>query len=504
MSLQGNTISLRFRGPNRVVGNSNENNNSSSTSSTNSSSNIRQSSDADATNNSTISNPGDGNSTLRGNTITNATRSNINNTGSTPAPATAAQLNNQNQNNNQSHQHQHQHHQQQHHTNVNLNVNPTNNPLLYPGRIRFPPQLVPNLSHQLAHNRPPPLLETPHIHTPTNDDNTTNTQKEQDAQDEIDTDLEMKELECGICYDILQNPSHCGSCSARYCHSCLTRALLQTKSCPSCRKEISSPDFILLDASFFDKYNHIEKTCKYPNCNKKNSVQEIMHHDSVCEFKPMNCKYMNLPFGCEWYGPRKNLIGHYNVGCTVQKLAPLIEGMRQQQQLVNLLNARFIQERQASSQIRNQLMALESRGVSGGLLDFLHLIYACVCTPREFLTKAVVWRGFWNCQGLRCVVNNFVVLLTICLYAVKHLFKGVGYISLLLEGFGDMQGKGQDVEDVDQEQDVEDRAWGRMTMLFVEAILSISTVIIGGLFLICFVSTRTLPLRTLSIIAHAR
>ena len=75
---------------------------------------------------------------------------------------------------------------------------------------------------------------------------------------------------------------------------------------------------------------------------------------------------------------------------------------------------------------------------------------------------------------------------------------------MLVGGVGDMQGKGQDVEDVDQEQDVGDRAWGRMTMLFVEAILSISTVIIGGLFLICFVSTRTLPLRTLSIIAHAR
>jgi hypothetical protein len=59
-------------------------------------------------------------------------------------------------------------------------------------------------------------------------------------------------------------------------------------------------------------------------------------------------------------------------------------------------------------------------------------------------------------------------------------------------------------QDQDVGQDVEDRAWGRMTMLFMEAILSICTVIIGGLFLICFVSTRTLPLRTLSIIAHAR
>lgn len=195
----------------------------------------------------------------------------------------------------------------------------------------------------------------------------------------------------------------------------------------------------------------------------------------------MNCKYM--PFGCKWYGPKKNLSGHYNVGCAVHKLAPLIEGMRQQQQLVHLLNARFIQERQASSQIRNQLMALETRS-GGNLLNLLHVIYACVCTPVEFLTKAVVWRNFWNCQGLRCVVNNFVCLVPICLYAVKHLFKGVGYISLLLEGFGDMQGKGQG-----QDRDAEDRAWGRMTMLFMEAILSICTAIIGVLFLICFVST---------------
>jgi len=523
MPLQGNTISLRFRGPNpiRIVGNSNENNNSS-TSSTNSS--IRQSS-------STTSNPSNPSNARGGgariiigsnqmqmpssaapggggvaNAIANATRGNIinNNTGN-PAAAQLLQNQNQNNQNNQSQQ------QQQQRMNVNINLNPTN-PLAYPGRIRFPSQLVPNLSHQLAHNRPPPLLETPHIHTNSqtkdddddndndnDNDDTTNIQKE----DEIDH--EMKELECGICYDILQNPSHCGSCSARFCHSCLSRALQQATSCPSCRKEISSSASISLDKQFFDKFKHLYKKCKYPNCNKKCKAEEIMHHDSVCEFKPMNCKYS--PFGCKWYGARKDVNGHYSVGCEVQKLAPLIEGMRQQQQLVHLLNARFIQERQASSQIRNQLVALEMRS-GGNLFDLLYVIYTCMCTPGQFLAKAVIWRNFWNCQGVRCIVNNFICLGPICLYAVKHLFKGLGYISLLLESFGDMmqrkedQGQGHELDQ--EEEDIINRLWGRMTMLFMEATLSICTVIIGGLFLICFVSTLPIHTRTLLALSLVR
>ena len=372
--------------------------------------------------------------------------------------------------------------------NVNANANPQANgqrivinPHAYSGRVRFQHQMVPNLTHQLSSQTPQPLEEQPHISDDANPKSNSNSNNIGDTND--CDQPELKELECGICYDILQKPSYCGSCSARYCHSCFLRALQQSKSCPSCRKFISSPNDVVLDDSFFRKdiYAHISKVCKYPNCLKDCHVGTMRDHDAICEHKPMKCKY--APYGCTWYGPRKDLKGHYSVGCSVQTLAPLIEGARQQEQLVRILNTRLVQERQASSQMRNALLSLQTRD-RNNLFDMMHMIYAAMCTPGKFLTKAIIWRNFWNCRGLRSLVNNFICLVPICMYTVKHFFRGLGHFSILLDSFREMH-------DRDREHSHDGAGHGTVSTVsfhFMESMLCICTLILGLGLLLCFVS----------------
>jgi len=324
--------------------------------------------------------------------------------------------------------------------------------LTYPSRIRFNPQMIP---HQSLSLQPPQLLpslqEQPH--------NTNNSPSH-----------DIAELECGICYEIINDPSYCGSCTSRYCHHCLQRAIDQSKTCPSCRKDISIAE-IVRDDDFFTNFSNDTRSCIYPNCMQQLYPSEIRAHEENCDAKPMKCKY--APYGCQWNGPKKDLDAHYNLvapctGCSLHKLAPLIDELRQSKenhrQLVNGISARLVNERQASAHLRNQLLSLHY--VHTDLLGMMQVIYVATCTPIKFLIKALIWRNFWNCAGLRGVVNNFICLVPLSVWVLKHFFRGFGYFSKLLDG---------------PEEDV-------VHLYFMEMTLSFFTVALGGLFLACFVS----------------
>ena len=376
-----------------------------------------------------------------------------------------------------------------------------------------------------------------------------------------------KEIECGICYEIIHNPSHCGSCSARYCRSCLIRALRSQQqsqsqqqsghgsngmnggngggggNCPSCRKEMnfgdiqSDPHFFQRSQSQNNENNPKTNTkakpipiprnrpCPNVNCMEQIPPHQIRTHDAICPYKPMMCKYRS--FGCNWIGPRVNLKDHYKLGClcltggggggdgngrsgstggkgaTSNTIPILIDEIRQlkwdQERMIDVLNSRLIQERQFTTQRTQQLMVMQRGTLSHGhgsshggvdVLDFgtcCRAVYESVCHPRRFLVLAEIWANVFP-RGKREVVNNFVCLVPLGVWVLKHSLGGVKYLTKVLDwlctfsvGVGGV-GAGSDASSVK----------GADMDLFeaycLELSLSFCILLLGGLFLACFVS----------------
>jgi hypothetical protein len=411
----------------------------------------------------------------------------------------AAALNPSNQNSNQNVRQRQSHTQQQSQSQTQSQTQPR-----YRGRLRFNSHLIPlssqNILHQSAASLPP-LEEQPaptrNTNTNTNSNTNTNTNKEEEQFE--------KELECGICYEIIDIPSHCGSCAARYCQKCLRRAILQSKSCPSCRKSIPSPSDIHTDAHFFQTLtlSHPGKTrpCPHINCTLHLPPSQIRSHDATCAYKPMMCKY--TPYGCPWTGPRLNLSAHYKIGCPLHKLSPLLQELRlvksTQKHTIDALGMRLVQERQVSMSMVQQMLALQRK--QWNLWDLGCCVCQCSCQPRRFLVTALVWKNFWSGGGMRAAVNNFVCLVPIVVWVLKHSIKGVGYFTKVLDGLASYVNHGVDVNvngvedalvEVGGASDVEHDGGGDgglMEIYLLEMVLTYCTFILGGLFLACFVSS---------------
>ncbi len=357
---------------------------------------------------------------------------------------------------------------------------PQNTSYRYPGRLRFHSHMVPLLSQNVLNQSSvslPPLEEQPAPPRPN-----------QERTLSKDEERFEKELECGICYEVIDKPSHCGSCSARYCESCLTRAIEESKSCPSCRLWIPSPAEIKRDDKFFQNLSEPNRCrpCPHVNCMEKVKPSNIQSHDATCPFKPMTCKYHS--FGCTWSGPRRDLPGHYKHGCTLNKVAPLINEFREmksnQKKMIETIGLHLVQERQASMNVANQLLALHSK--QWNLFDTFRCLYECTCQSRRFLITANVWRNFWVSKEVKARMNNFVCLVPIMVWVMKHSLKGMGYLTDFFDGLSELSafgGKG----DSHENDGVGNTSAVDINLL--EMALAFCTFVLGVLFLACFVSS---------------
>ncbi len=294
----------------------------------------------------------------------------------------------------------------------------------------------------------------------------------------------IPELECAICMEYIDMPSHCGSCTARFCRQCLTRAAMQSHVCPGCRKAIPTPGDILSDAKFYEelaiKRSDLNLTTKNnggggggiscPNLNCMQKVQpcNLRRHIKECEYTHVACKYAS--FGCKWTGPRRDVKDHYKIGCHIDKVSPLVENVRQlrasHQAHASMMERRFQMERQAMIRMNHQNYLLQVKDRENWV-HMMQMIYTSMCSPKFFLQRAIVWRDFWNCLGVRAMSDNFICLLPIALWIVKHSLMGCKYLSRLF------------IPQNDQELQL---------ALWDEVIMATCTTMLGVLFFICFVS----------------
>lgn len=130
-------------------------------------------------------------------------------------------------------------------------------------------------------------------------------------------------FECVICYDTLIDPVGCGSCTSRFCRSCLHMALHQQSRCPVCRDERRT---IVPDEELKRRLSDFGIICQY--CSPETfdgtlfpiGVHRLPHAD--CPDLHVACRL--APYGCSWIGPRRN-IDH---NCAYEPITGLLEQFR--------------------------------------------------------------------------------------------------------------------------------------------------------------------------------
>jgi hypothetical protein len=240
-----------------------------------------------------------------------------------------------------------------------------------------------------------------------------------------DNDID-DDLLCSICYEMMNDPSGCGNCSARFCFSCLKRvtelAMLQQRQtpgttgppmpprCPVCRAEIAHPDDIARDPNLRQRIELLPPVpCRYQGCQARVRIHQISIHETICPHVKMNCRFHT--FGCPWSGKRLELHRHELEECHLARVSELVERYREMQMRLahlhqsvmangNTLEFQRIQRQRESNQL--------STGNIFHLIQFVHMITCC--TPR-FLVVKDAWAAFHADPKGRATVANFCILL---------------------------------------------------------------------------------------------
>ena len=138
-------------------------------------------------------------------------------------------------------------------------------------------------------------------------------------------------FDCGICFDVLDDPTTCSNCKTRFCYDCLSRVLTSSSThgsakCPTCRNTFTSND--LTRDTDFQKFMETQAGVPCPNhgCKENVPLTQLKKHEAECPHILMKCKYAS--YGCSWTGPKMHLNHHYQSQCQCEKISGLIEKYR--------------------------------------------------------------------------------------------------------------------------------------------------------------------------------
>jgi hypothetical protein len=256
---------------------------------------------------------------------------------------------------------------------------------------------------------------------------------ERRSSDEDDASEEQRRFQCAICFEYMQDPASCGSCSTRYCAPCIVRVARtpNRNKCPTCRTEIT-PEGIKRDGKLQMEIRQAARIrCACEGCDAILPLDKVQSHETQCKYVPMRCRY--APFGCGWKGRRMD-VPHHETVCDLAKVSNLVEQFRQSradhQHIIG-----HIQQRLSGTtdmmEVHHRLLArLQPHPTN--LFDLANIVYTATCTPAMLLFNRDVWRMFLSADQGRAAVCNFLYLLPSFVLIARC--AGMGYRTFLFVG----------------------------------------------------------------------
>jgi len=320
----------------------------------------------------------------------------------------------------------------------------------------------------------------------------------------VDNEL-IRQFECPICFEIIENPAGCGSCDNRFCFKCLERSKNNDQNnentpdndnntngnslplkCPCCRKKFAKG---VVDTKFQKRMaeSKLTKSCPHPNCpERKIPLCQIKYHERTCDFMPVRCKYQ--PFGCKWTGPKKDVMDHYKIGCCYNKVSGLVEEIREfkhkRDQMIVNLHAEMARDRYQLNELRNIVAQNQQRQQQQLKMWSLPLmLFEMTSYTARFYQYIAQWHPLCGSANSRATVNNILYLLPSSIWTCKIGIAGLKKIANFLNGNVNVVIQDKDFP-IASFESMQDMTQGKSFVAF-EALLAFSIVSLANIGLAC-------------------
>jgi hypothetical protein len=258
-------------------------------------------------------------------------------------------------------------------------------------------------------------------------------------------DEHLERFKCAICYDFLDQPVSCGTCSGRFCQTCLQQVLQPqlpthsnvqvTAKCPTCRASFSTG---IPDPTLVSDMAAFSVPCRYAGCTSYDGQQTMirlsmfkLHEADFCAAVRVACRY--AAYGCEWKGYRSGVEEHESSDCVLAKISGLLEQLR----VSKADHHRDMGQLQRNIASLLTVLRAMDRGVQEAVVydraNPFHLVSfvaaALLTTPRGLLCNKVPWKQMYQTADGRATVFNTLAMVPTMLLIVKIILEGVRYHS---------------------------------------------------------------------------
>ena len=123
---------------------------------------------------------------------------------------------------------------------------------------------------------------------------------------------------CGICYNVVKDPTMCRHNEHLFCRACITRSLVNSQTCPSCVEPLTVATLTQPSRTVMNLLSELKIRCEFFNrgCEKFIELGNLERHVTDCGFAPAICSNE----GCRVEVNKQDLLHHETAVCELRRV----------------------------------------------------------------------------------------------------------------------------------------------------------------------------------------
>ena len=123
---------------------------------------------------------------------------------------------------------------------------------------------------------------------------------------------------CGICYNVVKDPTMCRHNEHLFCRACITRSLVNSQTCPSCVEPLTVATLTQPSRTVMNLLSELKIRCQFFNrgCEKFIELGNLERHVADCGFAPAVCSNE----GCRVEVNKQDLLHHETAVCELRRV----------------------------------------------------------------------------------------------------------------------------------------------------------------------------------------
>ena len=123
---------------------------------------------------------------------------------------------------------------------------------------------------------------------------------------------------CGICYNVVKDPTMCRHNEHLFCRACITRSLVNSQTCPSCVEPLTIETLTQPSRTVMNLLSELKIRCQFFNrgCEKFIELGSLERHIADCGFAPAICSNE----GCRVEVNKQDLLHHETAVCQLRRV----------------------------------------------------------------------------------------------------------------------------------------------------------------------------------------